>query len=291
MRFLLSVTFNICVYALLGISLNLPLGYGGMLFLCAVSFFGVGAYTYAIASHYRADLFFISIVATVLATAIATLIGFIAIRFRGDYFVIATLGFQVIINSVFTNWISLTGGPYGQRDIPSPRLGPWTLDSPISYVVLALVVLSLVIIFCSLLLKLPFGRSLVAVRDSEVGAIAFGKNPSHFRISALTIGAALAALAGVLYASHMTYIDPASFGLDEMMVILAVVIIGGAGTLYGPVVGATVIVILPELLKSLPLGEANAGAIRQIVFGMMIIVFMRLRPQGIAGRYRFSANM
>jgi branched-chain amino acid transport system permease protein len=214
----------------------------------------------------------------------------ITVRLRGDYFAIATLGFHIIINSVFSNWISLFGGPYGQRDIPPPRIGFWTLDSSLSYALLALVVVGAVFCICRFLLNLPYGRSLVAVRDSEVGAIAIGKNPSQLRISALTACGVIAALSGVLYASQITYIDPLSFGFDEMIVILATVIIGGSGTLYGPIAGALIIVVLPEFLRSLSFDDANAGAIRQIILGTMFVVLMRVRPQGVAGRYRFLSS-
>ncbi|HKU77623.1 MAG TPA: branched-chain amino acid ABC transporter permease, partial [Pyrinomonadaceae bacterium] len=120
--------------------------------------------------------------------------------------------------------------------------------------------------------------------------IAIGKNPSQLRISALTACGVIAALSGVLYASQITYIDPLSFGFDEMIVILATVIIGGAGTLYGPIAGALIIVVLPEFLKSLSFDDANAGAIRQIILGTMFVVLMRVRPQGVAGRYRFLSS-
>ena len=290
MRFLFSITFNTCIYALLGIALNLPLGYGGMLLLCGVSFYGVGAYTYAIASHYYPEFLSIAIIAMALGAAVALLIGLVTVRLRGDNFAIATLGFQIIINSLFSNWIQLTGGPYGLRDVPSPHIGPWALEFASGHVWLAIITLGLVTVFCLFLLRLPYGRSLIAVRDSELSATALGKNPSYFRLTTLVMCGAITALAGALYASKITYIDALTFGLDEMMLILAVVIIGGAGTLLGPIFGALIIVILPELLRFLSFDDTNAGAIRQIILGITIVVLMRWRPQGLAGRYRFSAN-
>lgn len=290
MRFLLSVTFNICVYALLGMALNLPLGYSGMLLLCGASFFGVGAYTYAIVSYYSFGFLEAFLIAAFLGASIASVIGILTVRLRGDDFAIATLAFQIIVNAVFSNWIGLTGGPYGQRDIPPPRIGSWTLESNGEYAALAIVMVALVVGFSAMLVNLPYGRSLIAVRDSELGATTIGKNPIYYRLSAIIICGIIASATGAIYASQITYIDPLSFGFDEMMLILAVVIIGGAGTLYGPLVGALIIAVLPEILKSFALDDATAGAVRQIILGAVLVLLMHFRPQGIAGGYRFSSN-
>lgn len=289
MSFLLPLTYNICIYALLGLSLNLVLGYSGMLLLCEMTFFGVGAYTYAIvAGRYGVDFMTASLIAVLLGIAVAWLIGSVTTRLRGDSFAIATLGFQIIAISIFSNWVDLTGGPYGQRDIPPPRLGPWVVDSTAEHVLLAATFLALIYALCLMLLRLPYGKSLVAVRDDEVGAIAIGKNPKRLRLSTIIISGGIASQAGVIYAGYITYIDPSSFSLDDVILGLAVVIVGGSGTLYGPLIGAVVLGVLPELLRSLQLSESSAAATRQIIFGLLLIVLMRIRPQGIAGRYRFD---
>jgi len=233
--------------------------------------------------------FFPSFVASIIIVGvIAYLISIPSIRFHGDFFVLATLGFQIIIFSVLYNWFAFTKGPYGIPGIPRPGLLGLEMASTPVFFAFAASLAGLVWFITRRLAKSPYGRALEAIRDDEVAALALGKNVTRFKRSAFCIAGAIAAVAGVLFAGYASYIDPTSFTLDESVFILCVVIIGGAGNMRGPIVGAVVLVLLPELLRLVRMPDAVAANMRQVVYGLLLVLLMRLRPQGIAGKYAFD---
>lgn len=289
MNYAFHILIMICVYVILGLALNLAVGFGGMLSLCHAAFYGLGAYASTLLIMDAGWPFLPSfLVAVLIVGMIAYLISIPSIRFHGDFFFLATLGFQVIISSILYNWIGFTKGPYGISGIPHPSLLGVHVASPPAFFVFALVLAALVWFVVSRLAKSPFGRTLEAVRDDELAALALGKNVTRFRRTAFCVAGALAAVAGVLFASYASYIDPTSFTFDESVFILCVVIIGGAGNLRGPIIGAFVLVLLPELLRSLRMPDAVAANMRQVIYGLLLVLMMRYRPQGIAGKYAFD---
>jgi branched-chain amino acid transport system permease protein len=211
-----------------------------------------------------------------------------SLRLHDDYFVIATFGFQMILFSVFNNWMELTRGPLGIPDIPQPTILGWTVRSHVSFVVLAAALGILAYTVVAVLSTGPFGRVLRAIREDEVFAQALGKNTLRFKVTAFAVSAALAASAGSLYAHYFTYIDPTSFTVMESILVLSMVIIGGAGSPWGPVIGAAVLVALPEALRFVGFPTAAAANLRQIVYGTLLVVMMIVRPRGLVGRYAFG---
>lgn len=289
MNYLFHILTMISIYAVLGLSLNLVLGFGGMLSLCHAAFYGIGAYAFALLMMDAGFPFLAALPVAVLASGLAALlIGAVALRMRGDFFVLATLGFQTIIFVVLYNWVEFTRGPYGIPGIPRPEILGFSFNAPWAMFLLAASVALLVWWICLGLAQWPFGRTLQAVRDDALAAQSLGKNPLSFTLTAFALGGALAALAGGLFAAYASYIDPTSFMLEESVFILCVVVIGGAGNLRGPVVGAVVLVLLPELLRFVGLPEALAANLRQIIYGLLLVLMMRFRPQGIAGKYAFD---
>ena len=279
----------ICLYVILGLSLNLVLGYSGMLSLCHAAFYGIGAYASTLLMVKLGWPFFGAMAAAVVIGGLfAYAISIPSIRFHGDFFVLATLGFQMITYSILLNWTEFTNGPYGIGSIPRPSIFGFEMASPPLFFILAILFAASIFLIVWRLTSVPYGRTLQAVRDDEISALSLGKNVTGFKRSAFTIAGALAAVAGALFAGYASYIDPTSFTLDESVFILCVVIIGGAGNLRGPIIGAVVLVILPELLRFVGLPDSRAANLRQIIYGLLIVLMMRFRPQGIAGQYAFD---
>jgi branched-chain amino acid transport system permease protein len=289
MNYIFHILTMMSLYIILGLSLNLTVGYGGMLSLCHAAFYGLGAYASSLLIMNAGWPFLPSFaVAVIIVGIIAYLISIPSIRLHGDFFVLATIGFQVIVFSILYNWTNLTKGPYGIPGVPRPSFGSHKIISTPGFFVFAFVLAALVWFISYRLTKFPFGRSLEAVRDDEIAALSLGKNVVRFKRLAFCISGSLAAISGVLYASYISYIDPTCFTLDESIFILCVVIIGGAGNLRGPISGAVVLVLLPELLRFVQIPDAIAANMRQIIFGLILVLMMRFRPQGIMGKYTFN---
>lgn len=289
MNYVFHILTMICLYSILGLSLNLVVGYGGLLSLCHAAFYGMGAYAATLLVMNVGWSFPPSFaVAVVIVGVIAYLISIPSIRFHGDFFVLSTLGFQIIIFSLLYNWVELTKGPYGISGIPRPSFWGLKIASTSGFFAFAFVVAIVVWFITFRLAKSPFGRTLEAVRDDEVAALALGKNVTRFKRSVFCIAGGLAAVAGVLFASYASYIDPTSFTLDESIFILCVVIIGGSGNLRGPIIGAVILVLLPELLSVVQIPDAVAANMRQVIYGLLMVSMMRFRPRGLLGSYSFD---
>lgn len=289
MNYLYHLLVMINIYVILALSLNLLVGYAGLLSMCQASFYGLGAYISTLLIMKAGFGFIPAFVLAIFGSVLLSyLISFPSLRLRGDYFVLATLGFQVITFAILYNWISVTRGPYGIPGIPSPKIISISINSVFSYFIFTLVIS----IFCGLIFYLisysPFGRSLKAIREDEIAAAALGKNIIRFKITAFAVSAGFAAIAGVLFAGYMRYIDPTSFTLNESIFIISIIIIGGSGNLSGPIIGTVLMVLLPEILRFLHIPNSVAANMRQIIYGLLIIVIMRFMPQGISGEYKFE---
>ena len=286
MEYLLHIGIMLCIYIILVLSANLTVGMANLLTMCQAAFYGIGAYigTYFLMQF---NLPFVVIALLVmLATGVTSLlVSYASVKLKGDYFILATLGFQMIVYTILYNWISVTRGPYGIPGIPSVKLlGIWSLEGTYAYFLLALVLVVLVALIFSRLQHSPYGRMLKAIRTDELSAKALGRNTVQLKVWAFFISAAFAGVAGLVYASYVSYIDPTSFTLDESIFIITALFIGGIGSrVWGPVVGAAVVVILPELLRFVGLPEAAAANLRQVLYGLVLIVLMFVRPQGLLG--------
>lgn len=277
------------IYSILSVSLNLLVGYTGILSIAHAAFYGVGAYIAALMALKCHSPFLLNLLLGIIGTGIlGALIGIPSLRIKDDYFVIATFAFQVIVFSVLNNWVSFTGGPMGLPGIPQPNIFGLKISSHIEFLILVTLLAALVFWISNRVVKSPFGRVLKAIREDEVFAQSFGKNIFAFKLKVFMISAALAAIAGVMYATYISFIDPTSFTIMESIFIISIVIIGGAGNLWGSVIGAVVLVALPELLRFVGLPNAVAANIRQILYGSLLVIFMMWRPQGFIGEYFFK---
>ena len=275
------------IYTILAVSLNLLVGYAGIFSLAHAAVYGIGAYASALVALKLGMGFWGGlIVAAVAGACAAALVGIPSLRVAGDYYIVASFGLQVVILTVFMNWTDLTNGHAGLAGIPRPRVFGLVIDNPFKYVVLSLALAALTYAICRRLTGSAFGRTLRAVREDEIAAQATGKNVTLVKIVITTISSALGALGGSLYAHYITYINPSSFTLDESIFIMSLVILGGTERLAGPVVGAFILLAVPEALKFLAIPDTVAAPTRQILYGGLLILFMFVRPEGILGRAR-----
>jgi branched-chain amino acid transport system permease protein len=287
--YILHILILINIYVILASSLNLIVGYTGLLSICQAAFYGVGAYTAAFMSLKMGSPFLVNLLlAIVISGALGALVGIPALRIRDDYFVIATFAFQVIAFSIMNNWVSFTSGPMGLPGIPRPRIFGWAVSSHWGFFLLSTLLAVLVLWVIYRLVHSPFGRVLMAIREDEVFALAAGKNIAAYKVLVFVIGAAMASVSGVIYAHYISFIDPTSFTVMESIFIVSIVIIGGAGSFWGPVVGTVVLVTLPEALRFIGMPSSVAANVRQILYGGLLVVFMMLRPQGLLGKYSFG---
>jgi branched-chain amino acid transport system permease protein len=288
MVYFIHLAIVAALYSILALSLDLLAGRMGLLSIAHAAFYGLGAYTSALLAIQFGVSFPVGVLAGI---AVAALISFVvslpSLRLHDDYFVIATFGFQMIVFGVFNNWMELTRGPLGIPGIPQPVILGWQVDSHLAFLFLAAGFAAFAYLVVSRLTSAPFGRVLHVIREDELFAKARGKNTFYFKVTAFAISAALAAMAGSLYAHYITYIDPTSFTVMESILIISMVIIGGAGSLWGPLVGAFVLVTLPEALRFIGLPSATAANLRQIIYGAVLVVMMMFRPHGLMGKYSF----
>ena len=291
MDYILHIFVLICIFSMLGMSLDLLLGHTGLLSLAHASFYGIGAYSSALLAINFDVPFSLSVLAAVLIAALSSLlISLPSLRLSDDYFAIATFGLQMILFSVFNNWMVVTHGPLGVTGIPHPTIFGWTVSSSIQYAVFALVLAALAYGTVRLVTMGPFGRVIHAIREDELFAESLGKNTARAKVTVCAISSALAALAGSTYAHFVTFIDPTSFTVMESILIIAMVIVGGAGSIWGPAIGAASLVLLPEILRFVGLPNAAAANLRQIVYGILLVIMMMCRPQGLVGRYSLGSR-
>ena len=282
MDYVLHVLVMVALYAILASSFNLLIGYAGLFALSHAAFFGVGAYVTAILAAKLGVPFPLPTLAGIAITAaLGIVIALPALRIGGDYLVIVTLALQVIVTATLLNWTALTGGTDGIRAIPRVELFGAKLDTPGSFLPLALVVAALCFAIAWRLAASPYGRALRAMRENEAAAQAIGKNIVAMKLSVFAIAAALASVAGSLYAHYVTFVSAESFTVELTIYLLAMVILGGTGNLAGSLAGALILAVLPELLKFVDMPSDIADKLRQMLYGLLLILILRWRPQGL----------
>lgn len=283
--YLLNLATLISINAILALTLNFIMGYAGIFSLAHAVFFGVGAYTASFIATHWTDSLFVGVGAAIAVSGILSIcLALPALRVRGEYFIAASLGLQMFAVTVFSEWKSVTGGIGGVIGIPPANLFGHAVIDPVEFLVLSLGALLFVITVTMLLVRSSFGRSLKAIRDSESAALSFGKNVALIKTLSVVLSSSLAAIAGVLYATYLSFINVESFTIDTSTLIMAMVIIGGTGTTAGPIVGAIIMTLLPAALSYLPfLPRTEIGSVQQIVYGLAMCLLMIFRPGGLAG--------
>jgi branched-chain amino acid transport system permease protein len=279
--FWLHVLNMIGLFVILGLSLNLLLGYAGMASMAHAAFFGVGAYTTALCARDLGLPFPLTMVVAVAVTALlAGVVTFPALRVRGEYLILLTMAFQMVVYGLMLSWVDLTAGRTGISAIPRPRLFGATLVTPAQFLPLIAVCTAAVFAVAYRIGESPLGRVLKAMRDDETATLAIGKSVLRYKVLVFCVSGGLAAVAAALFAHYQAFINPFSFNLDRSIFIVALVVLGGTANLVGTVVGGILFVGLPEVLRFLQARQDIVDAIRNLLFGLLLMVFMRFRPEG-----------
>jgi len=289
MNYIFHLVIYFEIYAIVAMSLNLLIGYSGLLQVAHAAYYGVGAYTAALLWSNLSWGFFSGLAAAAFtAGVLSLLVSLPAWRFKGDYFVMISIAVQTLLYAVLHNWTALTNGPFGISGIPRPVIVDYNFVTTGSIMLLyGCLALGLGMIM-ALLKWSPFGRALQAMRDDELAARSIGVPVNLLKLQTFAIASAVVGVAGGLYAAYVSYIDPTSFSLDESILMLSMVIIGGTGNVRGPLTGAAVLILLPEALRFLHLPDTVAANARLLAYGLLLILMMHLRPQGLAGTYRYQ---
>lgn len=273
------------IHAMLAISLGLIIGFSGQVSLCHAAFYGIGAYGSALASLTFGFPFWLALwVGGLLAAVFSYGLGRLVLRLKGHFLAITTAFFGVLVTVVLNNWVSVTKGPMGIPGIPRPGLpaflGPWAaFESRVAYYYLVLVFVAGVAYLVHRVVGSRLGRALVAIRENEELAQSLGIETMRYKVFAFTLGGGLAGIAGAFYAHYILFVSPVTFTIGESINILVMVIFGGMTTLAGPIIGAAILTILPELLRM-------AGALRLVIYGLALMAFIVWMPQGIVGAVR-----
>ena len=286
MEYVFHIAIMLNIYIMLVLSANLTTGMANLLTMCQAAFYGIGAYigTFFLL-QFHCPLVVIIAVVSLVTGLFSFVVSYASVKLKGDYFVLASMGFQLIVYTILYNWIPVTRGPYGIPGIPGIRLfGIWELSGVYAYFALSLVLAVVAILLFNNLHDSPYGRTLRAIKADELMVQSMGRNTLAATAWAFFISAAVAGVAGVVYAAYVSYIDPTSFTLNESIFIISALFIGGIGNVKGPVFGALFVVILPELLRFIGLPDAVAANLRQVIYGLSLILVVYFRPQGLFGK-------
>lgn len=289
MNYILHIFVISGIYIILTLSLNLIVGYTGLPALGHAAFSCTGAYISSLlALNFGISPWIGLIMGGGAGAVLGVIIGYPSIRLKEDYLALATLGLGIIVYSIAKNWVSVTRGPMGLPKIPHFTILGFQLSKTWSYLILVIVFVWAHIFFVKRLITSPFGRILRSIREDEIASQSLGKNTIRYKLLVFVISAIFASVAGTLYAHYITFIDPSSFTVMESITILLMVIFGGMGSIAGSVVGAVVLVFFPELMRLLGMPSSIAAQTRQMLYGLLLILLMIKRPQGIIGTYRFK---
>jgi len=288
MDFVFHVLIMCGIYMVLCLSLNLLVGFGGLFNIGHGAFYGIGAYVGALIGIHGGMPYPLEIlISGIVAGLFGLTVGFPALRLKGDYLALSTFGFAVVMHTIFLNWVAVTRGPMGIPGILRPSILSLSLHSLPAYLLLVVAIVGLSTFIINRIVDSPFGKSLMAIREDEVAALAAGKNIAQIKVLVFSVGAFFAGIAGNLYVHYISLADPSAFTTDESFLIFSMVVFGGMASIKGSILSAFILVLFPELLRFLGIPSFYAAQIRRMLFGLLLILVILKRPQGLVGRYKF----
>ncbi len=272
-----------CIYIVLALGLNIIVGQAGLLNLGYVAFYAIGAYTYAILSTKYGLSFWPGLAAGgAMAALFAVVLGTPTLRLRGDYFAIVTLGLGEITRIILNNWDSMTGGPNGISQVGRPVLAGYVFHTTFDFYYLILIISIGTVFAMKRIMVSRIGRAWIAIREDEIAAEAMGINTFRLKLLAFVLGSAWAGITGVFFAAKIAFVSPESFTFFESVMILCMVVLGGMGSIPGIVLGALLLITLPEVFR-------DFQDYRMLAFGVALVMMMIFRPQGLLGSVRKTA--
>ncbi len=278
-----NIMINAMMYVMLGLGLNIVVGLAGLLDLGYVAFYAVGAYSYGLLNyHFGLGFWTVLPVGAILAACFGIILGFPVLRLRGDYLAIVTLGFGEIIRLILENWNEFSFGPSGIANIPRPSLFgiKMSLEANTVFIYFLMIFMTVATVFVvNRLQNSRIGRAWIALREDEIACQAMGVDKTKTKLTAFALGATWAGMAGVVFAAKTTFINPASFTIWESIIILCIVVLGGMGSIIGVILGALVLILLPEYLRAF-------SEFRMLIFGALLVIMMVFRPGGIVSSVR-----
>jgi branched-chain amino acid transport system permease protein len=280
MEYILTILVMISIFVILSASYNLVIGYGGLATVAHPIFYALGAYTTGLLSIHT-DLWppLCVLAGALVAMVASVLLAASALRVSGDYLLIASLGFQLGLLQVIRNF-EFTGGPGGLSGIPSTITG---LARTPAYLLICGGLAVLTVAFVAWIVRGPYGRAITAMRDEELAFSTLGRNAMSMKIAIFAIGCFIAGISGGLYAYYFQYVSPEQFDVLQSAALLTMVVLGGMGTSMGPVVGATLLLAVPQAITFLELPPNIMAPMQGIIFTTLVLAFMFLRPAGLVG--------
>jgi len=277
-NYLIHLAILVGIYSILTVSLNLAVGFTGLLNMGHVGFFGIGAYASALFALAGFPVWLSIVIGALFATVAGVLLAIPTTRLKGDYLALATLGFSFIMGSIARNWTDVTRGALGIPGIPKIVRG----NTEFLIVVLIVAVITYAIFWW--ISRSRFGKTCEAIRDDELAAKMLGKDTFMHKIAALGISAFFAGVAGGLFAHYITFIDPSIFGLGDLILLFSMLIVGGLASVKGSAIGTIIIFLLPEPLRFIGFPSSILGPMREIIFALILLLILIYRPKGILGK-------
>ncbi len=282
--YLIHIAIMFVVLGMLTLCLDIIIGFVGYLNLGHVAFWAIGSYTYALLMLHGQS-FFVSMLAAGIAAGLAGLIlGFPTLRLKGHYIAIASLGFMYITTALLTNLSDITRGPLGLPGIPRPVIFGISFESDFSFLLLTVGISIVVGVILYRILHSPFGKILETIREDEVASKALGKNTFSYKLQANVLSAFFTGIISALTASFFQYISPTGFGVPQIIFFLAALMVGGAGSFWGGILGAFIVQGLEEMSRFVPLPPNAIGPVRTMIYALLLIAIMLYRPNGILGK-------
>lgn len=287
MDYILHLSIVVAIHSILTISLNYIAGYIGILSLSHATFYGVGAYTTAILTTQYGLTFLPSLAIGVILTGIiAWLASFPILRLKDDALVLVSFGFAIIMFNLMLNWTSLTKGPLGIKGVSAPTIFGYSFFQKPLFLLLVMVFLVFTFLIFSHIVRTPYGNIIKGIRENEKIASSSGYHVKSYQRSVFVFGALFAGMAGSFIATYLTFIEPKLFELMPSMLLLIMVILGGMANLKGSVLGAFLLILIPEILRFIGLPHQYLAEIQQMIYGLILITIMFWRPQGLIGEYK-----
>jgi branched-chain amino acid transport system permease protein len=281
--YLVHLFILIGIYFIVSIALQVSIGFTGILNLGHIAFFAIGAYVSALLSLAGFPFLFCFVMAGIITMIFGFLLALLLKNLKGDYAALVTLGFSFIIYAIILNWFSITRGPLGLPGISRPSFLGLSLASNYVFLILVIIVAITSYWIIKKITSSPFGKVLEATRDDELGIKVLGKNTFKIKVYSLGISAFFAGIAGSLYAHYISFIDPSSFTIIQLIPILCIVIIGGLTSLRGTFVATLILVLLPEILKLIGFPDSIMASARQWFYAFILILILIFKPRGLFG--------